>query len=441
MKDWEDYVQTSLSGIAKKAKAQPKYRFRNLYGMLNEKLLTDSWLEIKKSAASGVDGVSAREFEKNLEGNIRDLVEDLKGKRYRTKLVRRKYIPKGQGKMRPLGIPATRDKLLQLAVARILRAIWEPEFMRCSYGYRPGVGARDAVHQLTVKLQFGKYNYVVEADIRGFFDHVSHQWMVRMLEQRIDDKPTIGLIVKWLKAGVLEEDGQSIIRPEAGVPQGGIVSPVLANVYLHYVIDLWFHRVFLKTCRGEGCMIRYADDCIWAFEREEEAERFRRELEARLAKFALELSQEKSRTVRFDRDRAQQRFEFLGFEFYWSRDRNRRPHVKKRTSRKRMSRSLRAFTDWIKAARSMKLADLIRKLNGKLRGYFNYYGVIGNYRSLYEFFCLIRRALWKWLSRRSGRARLSWAKFARRLERFPPQRPFINERRGRRSRTALCLYW
>lgn len=434
-------MQTSLSGIAKKAKAQPKYRFRNLYGMLNEKLLADSWLEIKKSAASGVDGVSAGEFEKNLEGNIRDLVEDLKGKRYRAKLVRRKYIPKGQGKMRPLGIPATRDKLLQLAVARILRAIWEPEFMRCSYGYRPGVGARDAVHQLTVKLQFGNYNYVVEADIRGFFDHVSHQWMVRMLEQRIDDKPFVGLIVKWLKAGVLEEDGRSIIRPQAGVPQGGIVSPVLANVYLHYVIDLWFHRVFLKTCRGEGCMIRYADDCIWAFEREEEAERFRRELEARLAKFALELSQEKSRTVRFDRDRAQQRFEFLGFEFYWSRDRNGRPHVKKRTSRKKMSRSLRAFTDWIKAARSMKLADLIRTLNGKLRGYFNYYGVIGNYRSLYEFFCLIRRALWKWLSRRSGRARLSWAKFARRLERFPLQRPFINERRGRRNRTALCLYW
>jgi group II intron reverse transcriptase/maturase len=441
MKDWEDYVQTSLSGIAKKAKAQPKYRFRNLYGMLNEKLLADSWLEIKKSAASGVDGVSAGEFEKNLEGNIRDLVEDLKGKRYRAKLVRRKYIPKGQGKMRPLGIPATRDKLLQLAVARILRAIWEPEFMRCSYGYRPGVGARDAVHQLTVKLQFGNYNYVVEADIHGFFDHVSHQWMVRMLEQRIDDKPFIRLIVKWLKAGVLEEDGRSIIKPQAGVPQGGIVSPVLANVYLHYVIDLWFHRVFLKTCRGEGCMIRYADDCIWAFEREEEAERFCRELKARLAKFALELSQEKSRTVRFDRDQPQQRFEFLGFEFYWSRDRNGRPHVKKRTSRKRMRRSLRAFTDWIKAARSMKLADLIRKLNGKLRGYFNYYGVIGNYRSLYEFFCLIRRALWKWLSRRSGRARLSWAKFARRLERFPLQRPSINQRRGRRSRTALCLYW
>ena len=434
-------MQTSLSGIARKAKAQPKYRFRNLYGMLDERLLGDSWLGIRKSAASGVDGISAREYEKDLEGNIRELVEDLKGKRYRAKLVRRKYIPKGQGKLRPLGIPATRDKVLQLGVARILRAIYEQDFMRCSYGYRPGVGARDAVRQLTVKLQFGKYNYVVDADIKGFFEHMDHGWTTRMLEQRVDDKPFLRLIGKWLKAGILEEDGKKIIKPGAGVPQGGIVSPVLANIYLHYVIDLWFHRVFIKTCRGEGCMIRYADDCVWGFEREEEAERFCRELRERLGKFGLELSEEKSRMVRFDRDRPQQRFEFLGLEFYWSRDRKGRPHVKKRTSRERWRRALKEFTAWIKASRSMRLKELIKKLNSKLRGYFNYYGVVGNYRSLYEFFCRVRFALWKWLRRRSQRARLPWVRFTRLLERLQIQRPFINERHGRRSRTALCLYW
>ena len=441
MKDWEHYVQTSLSGIAKKAKTQPKYRFRNLYGMLDERLLADSWEQINKNAASGVDGVSARAFEEHLGENICELVEELKGKRYRVKLVRRRYIPKGQGKRRPLGIPAVRDKVLQVAVARILRAIWEQEFMRCSYGYRPGVGARDAVQQLTVKLQFGPYKHVVEADIKGFFDHVDHEWMARMIELRVDDKPFVRLIRKWLKAGILEEDGRTIVRPGAGTPQGGIVSPVLANIYLHYVIDLWFHRVFLKRCNGEGCMIRYADDGIWAFEREEDAERFVVELKERLGKFGLELSEEKSRRVRFDRGPEAQRFEFLSFEFYWSRDRQGRPHVKKRTARRRLRRSLSEFSAWIKASRSMRIGELLKKLNSKLRGYFNYYGVIGNYRSVYEFFRCIRFTLWKWLRRRSQRGRMNWAKFRHLLERLGLQRPYINQVRGRRSRTAQCLYW
>jgi RNA-directed DNA polymerase len=270
---------------------------------------------------------------------------------------------------------------------------------------------------------------------------MDHEWTIRMLEQRVEDKPFLRLIQKWLKAGILEEDGKSIIRPGAGTPQGGIVSPVLANIYLHYAIDLWFHRVFLKTCRGEGCMIRYADDGVWAFERSEEAERFSLALKERLGKFGLELSEEKSGMVRFGRDGSGGRFEFLGFQFYWSRDRDGRPHVKKRTSRKRLRRALSEFTAWIKASRGLRLRDLIAKLNSKLRGYFNYYGVIGNYRSLYEFFSLVRFALWKWLRRRSQRARLSWARFARLLMRLQIQRPFINERRGRRNRTALCLYW
>jgi RNA-directed DNA polymerase len=216
-------VQTSLQAIAKKAGEQPGYRFRNLYGMLNEEMLEDSWRYIRKDAAYGVDRVSAEDYEQNLEANIHELVEDLKGKRYRAKLVRRQYIPKGDGKVRPLGIPATQDKLLQIGVKRILEAIYEQDFLRCSYGYRPNIGALDAVDKLTVKLQFGKYNYVVEADIRGYFDNIDHEWLLKMLAERIDDKAMLWLIEKWLKAGVLDTDGK-VLHPETGSPQGGIIT-------------------------------------------------------------------------------------------------------------------------------------------------------------------------------------------------------------------------
>lgn len=253
-------VQTSLLGIAKKARSDKRYRFRNLYRELNEELLLDSWRLLRKDAALGVDRVSGAEYEANLEENIRQLVEKLKRKRYRARLVRRHYIPKGDGGLRPLGIPATEDKLLQLAVKRLLEAIYEQDFLSCSYGYRPGVGALEAVDQLTVHLQFGSYHHLVEADIKGFFDNLSHEWLMRMLGERIDDQAILRLIKKWLKAGVLDTDGK-VLRPEGGTPQGGIISPLLANVYLHYALDLWFERVFQRSCRGAAFLHRYADDC------------------------------------------------------------------------------------------------------------------------------------------------------------------------------------
>ena len=225
-------VQTSLLRIAKKAREEQRYRFRNLYRELDEEMLQDSWRLIRKDAALGVDRVSTAEYEANLEENIHQLVERLKRKSYRARLVRRQYIPKGDGKQRPLGISVTEDKLLQLAGKRLLEAIYEQDFLPCSYGYRPGVGALKAVDQLTVKLQFGRYRYVVEADIKSFFDNLSHEWLMRMLAERIDDQAMLRLIKKWLKAGVLDTDGK-VIRPEGGTPQGGNISPVLANVYLH----------------------------------------------------------------------------------------------------------------------------------------------------------------------------------------------------------------
>ena len=419
-------MQTSLQGIAKKAQEQKDHRFGNLYEMLNEEYLLDCWQYIRKDAACGVDRVSAKEYEENLEENIRNLVERLKRKSYRAKLVRRQYIPKGEGKMRPLGIPATEDKLLQLAVKRILEAIYEQDFLRCSYGYRPNVGPLNAVDKLTVKLQFGRYNYIVEADIRAFFDNMDHEWIVRMLEERIDDRALIRLIKKWLKAGVLDTDGQ-VIHPVTGTPQGGIVSPVLSNIYLHYALDLWFHRVIKKQCRGEACLIRFADDFVSAFQYQEDAERFYKMLGERLGKFKLEMSEEKTRIIPFPRHRpsGKYRFDFLGFEFYWGKDRSGKPHLKRRTSRKKLRGSIKRFTEWCKKNRNLEARVLFRRLNAKLRGYYNYYGVFGNYDGLQQFFKQVKRILFKWLNRRSQRRSYNWHGFEQLMEHYRVEQPRI----------------
>ena len=432
-------MQTSLQGIAQKAKEQKKHRFQDLYRMLNEEFLLDCWRHIRKDAAYGVDEVSAREYEKDLQENIRDLVERLKRGSYRAKLVRRKYIPKGEGKMRLFGIPAIEDKLLQMGVKRILEAIYEQDFLRCSYGYRPGVGALHAIDDLTIKLQFGRYEYVVEVDIKSYFDNISHEWMVKMLEERIDDGPFLRLIAKWLKAGILEPDGE-VVHPVTGTPQGGIVSPVLANVYLHYVLDLWFQKVVKKHCRGEACLIRYADDFVCAFQYQKDAERFYRVLSKRLGKFGLEISVEKTRVMRFSRtDRpGKARFDFLGFEFRWGKDRSGKPNVKRRTSRKKLRGSLKNFTQWCRENRHQRLDVLFKKMNAKLRGYYAYYGVIGNYGSLKEFFREAVRILFKWLNRCSQRRSYNWAGFQELLELFKIEKPRIVGRPKARK-AALTL--
>lgn len=418
-------MPTSLQGIAEKAKSQKGYRFRNLYGMLNEQLLWECWRDIRKDAAYGVDGVSAQDYQQHLGENIRNLVERLKRRRYRAKLIRRHYIPKGEGQWRPLGIPAVEDKLLQLAVLRILEAIYEQDFLRCSYGYRLRVGALDAVDWLTIKLQFGRYHYVVEADIKGFFDHIDHNWMLRMLAERIDDRALLRLIRKWLKAGVLEADGK-VVHPATGTPQGGIVSPILANVYLHYALDLWFQRVLKPRRRGEACLIRYADDFVCAFERKEEAQRFYREVGERLRKFGLEVAAEKTRVIAFSRlEPGSGSFEFLGFEFRWGKDRSGREHLKRRTSRRKLRSSLKGFTDWCKENRHLKLRVLFEQLNSKLRGYYNYYGVHGNYGSLKQFFSSAMRILMRWLNRRSQRRSYNWSGFTAVLQHFQVKRPRV----------------
>jgi group II intron reverse transcriptase/maturase len=247
--------QTFLRAIAEKAYTDKHHRFGDWYRWLNQDVLRRCFFQLRKDAASGVDGVTFQEYEKNLEANLTDLVGRLKRKAYRARLVRRKYIPKGPGKFRPLGIPVLEDKLLQVAVTQILLAIYEVDFLPCSDGYRPGIGAPDAIKALTDELPFGGHNFVVEADIKGFFDNLRWEWLERMLEQRIGDGALLNLIRKWLRAGILEEDGR-VVHPQTGTPQGGVVSPVLANIYLHYGLDLWFEHKVRPLPRGRCRMIR-----------------------------------------------------------------------------------------------------------------------------------------------------------------------------------------
>lgn len=421
-------MQTSLLAIANKAKDRKHYRFLNLYRLIDEHLLLECWRDIRKNAAFGVDRVSAEQYGEKLIENIRNLIERLKRKSYRARLVRRHYIPKPDGRMRPLGIPVVEDKLLQLAVTRLLEAIYEQDFLRCSYGYRPNKGALDAVDKLTVKLQFGRYNFVVEADIKGFFDNIDHQRLLELLSLRIADQSLLRLIKKWLKAGVLDTDGK-VIHPASGTPQGGIISPLLANVYLHYALDQWFQEVVKVHMRGEACLIRYADDFVCAFEYEEDAKAFFKALGLRLAKYGLQLAADKTRVFHFSRSNEPglSRFDFLGFEFRWDKDRAGKPHVVRRTSRKKLRNSIASFTQWCKESRNVRLKVLFPQLNRKLRGYYNYYGVTGNAVGLKEFHSRAMETLLKWLNRRSQRRSFNWHGFKDLLDHFQVPRPRITD--------------
>ena len=422
--DWH----TFLRAIAEKADRDRHHRFGDLYRWLNQDVLRQSFYRLRKDAASGVDGVTFQDYEENLESNLTDLVGRLKRKAYRARLVRRKYIPKAPGKWRPLGIPVLEDKLLQMAVTQILQAIYEVDFLPCSYGYRPGLGAHDAIKTLSRELQWGGYHFVVEADIKGFFDHVQWEWLERMLAQRIQDGALLRRIGKWLRAGVLEEDGR-VVHPLTGTPQGGVISPVLANIYLHYALDLWFERVWTPRQQGRCGMIRYADDFVACFAHRHEAERFEKELKERMAKFGLEVAADKTRTLRFGHNGGPHngRFDFLGFEFYWEPDRKGKPRVKRRTATKKWRASMQRMTEWIKTHRHQKRSRTMKTLGAKLRGTWNYYGLIGNSRRMKLFYDATCRTVHKWLNRRSQRRSITWPAFNRMLVRFQVPRPRIVE--------------
>ena len=425
----EYHKPTSLRGIANRAKACKHHRFRDLYRHLNADFLLHCWGDLNKAAASGVDEMTAEAYEQDLQANIQALAERLRTKRYRAKLVRRCYIAKENGKQRPLGIPALEDKLVQLACAKLLTAIYEQDFVDSSYGYRPGRSAKEAIGDLTFNLQYGKFGYIVEADVKSFFDNLDHDWLLQMLSLRIDDRAFLKLLRKWLKAGILDTDGQ-VIHPDTGSPQGGIVSPILANVYLHYALDLWFEQAVKVHCRGDALICRYADDFVCAFRYREDAERFYRVLPQRLAKFGLEVAPEKTQIIRFSRfhPSMKRRFAFLGFELYWFADRQGTPRVKRRTARKRLQGACRRIKDWIRENRHLKGREFIAGLNRRLNGHYNYYGLRGNSRSLWRYFQWAIGCAFKWLNRRGGKRRsFTWQAFTIALSRLGVAKPRITE--------------
>jgi group II intron reverse transcriptase/maturase len=371
-----------------------------------------------------------------LEERLTELVERLQRMAYIPEPVRRRYIPKpGSGKQRPLGVPTLEGKLVEAGLVRILEAIYENDFIEDSYGFRPGKSCHDALRALSQTVEKGQINWIVEADIKGFFDNVDHDWLMKFLAHRIGDRRVLRMIKRFLKAGVVE-DGRLEISDQ-GTPQGGCASPLLANIYLHYVLDLWFARRFLKSCTGVARLIRYCDDFVVCFEKEADARRFRAELIERLAQFSLEVEPSKTKVLTFGpraaaRAKAQRRrkpetFDFLGFTHYCSRSRNgRRFRMKRVTARKRFRAKLAALKMWLRSVRSTtKTRELWEAFCVKLRGHYAYYGVTDNSPALARFLYAARRLLRKWLNRRGGKRRLTWEKFALMEQRFPLPKPRI----------------
>ena len=400
---------------AKGGKAQ------NLASAINKDTLSAIHRGMDGKKAVGVDGVTKWEYQEQLEDNLEKLVERMKRGGYRPNPSRRQYIDKpGSNKKRPLGISCYEDKLVEKAVASLLEIVYEPIFLNNSFGFRPGRNCHQAIREVIEDIQYRKTNYVVEADIRSFFDTLNHEWLIKFLEHDIADKKFIDIIQKLLKAGVME-DGKRLIKEE-GSPQGGGASAALANIYLHYVLDLWFEKSVRKQCQGEAYLIRYADDFVCCFQQLDEAERFYTMLEERLAKFHLELAKEKTRILEFGRFAVKNRkargqkkpetFSFLGFTFYCSTDgRKGFFRVKVKTDRKKFISKLKKLNIWMKEHRHYRLLDIIKRLNQSLRGHYQYYGVTDNTGSICKFLHFVKKILFKWINRRSQKRSYNWDTF------------------------------
>jgi group II intron reverse transcriptase/maturase len=431
--EMENLLETKLDLIAKRAKEEPNVRFTTLAHLLNEEYLAECYGELKRRKASGIDGVSVEEYGEGLEEKLKGLVNRMKAKQYRPQAVRRVYIPKGNGTLRPLGIPAVEDKVVQMGLARILEAIFEGDFLDVSHGFRAGRGCHDALRAYDRMVMTKPVSYVIEVDIKGYYDHIDHGWLMKCLEQRIADPSFLSLIGRTLKAGVMEEGVRS--ETEMGAPQGGIVSPILSNIYLHYILDLWFERKLKKSLKGFAELIRYCDDFVIGCQYEWEAEEILAELKERLKKFGLEVSEEKTRIVefgRFARERAEKRgvkagtVEFLGFTHFCATSRSGRFIVGRRTSGKRFRAKLVAMNQWLKGVRNMiALADWWRVLRWKLNGHYQYYGVTGNWRGISRFYQEVLRMTYKWWNRRSQKRSGDWEEFQRRLQWNPLPKPRI----------------
>jgi len=410
-------METKLARIAEVARAKPKDQFTSLAHLINAEMIRTCHKQMDKNKAVGIDGMSKEEYEVNLEENIKDLIARMKRQAYKPQSVKRVYIPKpGTDKKRPLGLPAYEG-------GGGGGAIYEQDFLECSFGFRPQRSCHDALKVLNVIVNKPEINYIVDADIRGFFDHVDHEWMMKFIKHRIADPNIQRLISRFLKAGIMEV-GISHATPE-GVPQGGPVSPILANIYLHYVLDLWFEKRIRRQCKGTSYMVRYADDTVFCFQYEKEAMEFYQQLIVRLKEFNLEIADEKTKIINLgkkkddDNDSDTGSFDFLGFTHYACKMNNGQTIIKRKTSKKKYKASLLRVKEWLRDNRHAPIKELMKTLKTKLQGNCRYYGVTGNTRAISNFIYEIRRCLYKWLNRRSQRKSFDWRRFSLFLNKYP----------------------
>ena len=429
-----DPVLTKQQRIAELAKQSPHMGFTSLAHHIDLKWLHEAYLRTRPGGATGVDGQTIADFNQHLGDNLRSLLEEAKSGTYRAPPVRRAYIPKGTGsETRPIGIPTFADKVLQRAVVMALEPIYEQDFLDCSYGFRPGRSAHQALQTLWEQTMAMGGGWILEVDIQKFFDTLDKAQLREFLKRRVRDGVLLRLIGKWLNAGVLEDGTWT--QPDAGTPQGGVISPLLANIYLHYVLDVWFKEEVQPRLRGRAFLIRYADDFVMGFVHEEDARRVLEVLPKRFGKFGLTLHPDKTRLLPFQKPSSQDQesksqpgtFDLLGFTHYWGLSRRGFWVVKRRTACDRFRRALTKIADWCRRHLHEPVAEQCRRLGQKLRGHFSYFGITGNMDALQRFHRLVQRTWRRWLARRHRKGSLSWPAFLRLLARFPlPQATVVH---------------
>jgi RNA-directed DNA polymerase len=426
-------METKLNLISEKALKDKKYKFNNLAHLLNETNLKDCFFRLKSGKATGVDNETLEEYEENLGSNIKNLVDRMKRQVYKPQPARRVYIKKSNGKLRPLGIPATEDKIVQMGIARILNVIYENDFMDFSYGFRPRRNCHDAIKKLNDTIKFKQVNYIIDADIKGFFNNVNHEWMMKFLQERITDINLLRIIKRFLIAGIMEKEEYK--ETDKGTPQGGIISPILANIYLHYVLDIWIEKVVKKYCRGYVEIVRYADDFVIGVQYKDESERIQTAMKQRLNKFGLELAEDKTRIIKFGRNAKEdgkkegkkpETFNFLGFTLYCDTGRDGKFKVGYKTERKKFNTKIKEMYKWLKAVcYKAKIQEWWQIFCSKMRGHYQYYGISSNCYSINKFRYIIIKLLYRCLNSRSQRRSFTWVKLKAYINRYGLPKPKI----------------